>query len=71
MTEAKIIHALDLKTLPRGRHHLWFRAVETGLGTPLDLPVIVLKGAAGPCIFLQAALHGDVGFDVQSLALAP
>ena len=59
MPEPAIITKLDLSELQPGRHDLWFRAAETGIGTPIDLPIVVLKGSPGRCVYLQAGLHGD------------
>lgn len=59
MTDIPIISRLDLAALPQGHHKMWFRAMETGIGTYLDLPVVVMRGAPGPCVYIQAALHGD------------
>ena len=54
------IDRLDAKTLEPGRHHFLFKAGTRPGGTPLLVPVIVIKGQAkGPRLLLIAGVHGD------------
>lgn len=67
-----VIDQLDAASLPVGIHRYWFRAGDNGIGQPLLVPVIVIRGASdGPRLLLTAGIHGDElnGIDViQQLA---
>lgn len=67
-----VIDQLDAAGLPAGIHRYWFRAGDNGIGQPLLVPVIVIRGERdGPRLLLTAGIHGDElnGIDVlQQLA---
>jgi len=52
---------IDFDKLPLGSiHHLWLKIVSDGLGNPISVPVIIVKGAKpGPVLGLTAAVHGN------------
>jgi len=55
------IAQLDLEALPeQSRHHFWLEMVDDGLGRPICVPVIILKGKnTQPVLGLVAAIHGN------------
>ncbi len=57
----QVVRKLELSAIPPGsRQRYWLNLVRDGVGSPIYLPVIVLKGAAdGPVLGLTAAVHGD------------
>lgn len=55
-----VIDALNAAALPMGAHQYYFRAGTASNGQPLDVPVLVLRGASsGKRLLLTAAVHGD------------
>lgn len=55
-----LIEALDVEQLPSGRHHFYFKAAANNTGTPVSVPIMVLKGnRSGKKLMLTAGVHGD------------
>lgn len=56
-----IVKTLDLGSVPAGTvRRFWLQLVSDGMGMPMNIPVIVAKGAQeGPVIGLTAAVHGN------------
>ncbi len=57
----RIVSALDVEELPRGRvSRLFIELVHDGMGRPLRLPLLVARGERpGPVMGLSAAIHGN------------
>lgn len=55
------VRSLDLESLPRGqRSNLWMELVRDGMGAPIAIPIIVLRGEKpGPVFGVTAAIHGN------------
>lgn len=55
------IHTLELKSIPPGTiNRFWLQLVSDGMGMPMNIPIIVAKGASrGPIVGLTAAVHGN------------
>ena len=57
---AKTIDALNTRELSPGKHQFYLDAGTRPGGSPLLVPIIVLKGdSPGPRLLLTAAIHGD------------
>ncbi|MGL5115112.1 MAG: succinylglutamate desuccinylase/aspartoacylase family protein [Beijerinckiaceae bacterium] len=56
-----VIEKLDVEALARGKvHHFWFKGMDTNVGQPWHVPVIVSRGKeAGPRLLLNSGVHGD------------
>jgi predicted deacylase len=55
-----VITDLKLAKLKLGRHHFYFQASTNNTGTPIYIPVLVLKGVKpGKRLLLTAGVHGD------------
>ncbi len=55
------VKKLDFQEVPKGTiSRYWLHLVTDGLGTPVNLPIIVAKGRTdGPILGLTAAVHGN------------
>lgn len=55
------ITALDIEALPeQSRHQFWLEMVDDGMGRPICVPVIVIKGkSTHPVLGIVAAIHGN------------
>lgn len=60
-TELPTVSQIDLEALPeQSRTRLWLEMVDDGLGQPICIPVIILKGkTTQPVLGLVAAIHGN------------
>ena len=57
---AATVETVDIRSLEPGRHHFYFTAGTRAGGTPLLVPVIVVKGfKPGKRLLIVAAIHGD------------
>lgn len=58
---AVVVDALDVQDLEPGAiHKVWVRIVDSAMGTPLEVPVLVARGRLpGKTIGITAALHGN------------
>ncbi len=56
-----IVREINFKEVPKGTiSRYWLHLVTDGLGTPVNLPIIVARGKAdGPILGLTAAVHGN------------
>lgn len=60
MTARPQVEGLDLAHLGPGRHECWLHLVDSALGAPERLPLLVIRGhRPGPVVGLTAAVHGD------------
>lgn len=61
MAGRPVVDELDVAAMPAGEvTSVWLRLVESCLGSPMCVPVLVAKGAHdGPVLGLTAAVHGD------------
>jgi hypothetical protein len=52
---------LDLEALaPQSRHQFWLEMVDDGMGRPICVPVMIIKGkSTHPVLGLVAAIHGN------------
>ena len=56
----KTINDLDLESLPAGQFQFYFNISTDGLGNPIAIPMIVIKGPEdGPTVGITAAVHGN------------
>ena len=54
------VDMLDLARLGPGRHECWLHLVDSALGEPERLPMLVVRGQRpGPVVGLTAVVHGD------------
>lgn len=58
---APIVKHLNLETITPGElHRFWVHIVSSGMGQPILVPVLVVKGLQpGPVLGLTAAIHGN------------
>lgn len=58
---AQVVERLDVEAFAPGtRNHVWVELVQDGLGRPIRLPCIVVRGAKpGPTFGITAATHGN------------
>lgn len=61
MLNIPVVKKFDLNDTPiNSRRHYWLHIISDGFGTPISIPVIVLRGAKdGPTLGLTAAVHGN------------
>ena len=51
---------LDIESLPEGVSQFYFKISTDGLGKPISIPIIVIKGLEdGPTVGITAAVHGN------------
>lgn len=53
------VRGVDVHSLEKGRHDLLFHLADDGLGFPLYLPAIVVRGGEGPLLAMVAGVHGN------------
>lgn len=56
-----MINELDIESIPMGTsRRFWMHLVSDGMGVPINIPIIVARGASpGPVLGLTAAIHGN------------
>lgn len=60
MESIPTIDTIDLASIPQGKYKYWLKLVLNGMGAPIKVPILVVKGKQpGPVFGLTAALHGN------------